>query len=246
MFQNAKSWDKWVDFFNQRGYHCIAPAWPLHEGDPLALKEKPPKGLGELSLEEVMEKMEHIVQSFDQPIVIGHSVGGLIVQLLLRRGMASIGVAINSVAPNGMLDLNWDFLKNATLIMNPLKGNDPFYMDAKTFHNIFANTLTEKEAEKAYLNYVTHDSRNVLRDCVGKAGEIDTSLPHKPLLLISGEKDHLIPTALIEKNFKAYTDKTSVIEMKEFSNRSHYICGEPNWEEVADYVYNWLEELELS
>jgi len=242
MFQNPKSWDNWIDFFSRRGYHCIAPAWPLHEGDPLDLKENPPEGLGDLSLEDVMITMEAAVQSYDRPILIGHSVGGLIVQLLLSRGLSSIGVAIDSVAPNAMLDFDWNFLINATLIMNPLKGNEPIYMDAKTFHNAFANTLTESDAEVAFLKYATHDSRNVLRDCIGKAGKIDTHRPHPPLLLIAGEKDHIIPAALTEKNFKAYKDKNSVIAMKEFSNRSHYICGEPEWEEVADYVYNWLEE----
>lgn len=242
MFQNAKSWENWVDFFSQRGYQCIAPSWPLHEGDPVDLKENPPEGLGDLTLGDVLIEFEAIAQTLDKPVMIGHSVGGLIVQLLLSRGLAGIGVAIDSVAPNAMLDFDWEYLKNATLIMNPLKGNEPVYMTAELFHDAFANTLTLGDAEEAYLNYATHDSRNVLRNCMGVAGKINTHLAHDPLLLIAGEKDHIIPAALTEKNFKAYTDKDSVVAMKEFSNRSHFICGEPEWEEVADYVYNWIEE----
>jgi pimeloyl-ACP methyl ester carboxylesterase len=244
MFQNPKSWENWIDFFNQRGYQCVAPAWPMHEGDPIDLKANPPEGLGDLGLEDVIFTMEAVAKSYDQPILIGHSVGGLIVQLLLHRGLAAMAVAIDAVAPNGMLDFDWGFLKNAALIMNPLKGNEPVLMDAKTFHSAFANTLTQDDAEEAFLKYATHDSRNVLRDCIGQSGKIDTDLPHRPLLLIAGEKDHIIPVALVEKNFNAYTDKDSVIAMKEFSNRSHYICGEPDWEEVADYVYSWLEDEE--
>lgn len=242
MFQNHKSWENWVAFFSERGYRCFSPDWPMHEGDPVVLKENPPEGLGGLGLDQVIRSINALALQCDKPIMIGHSVGGLIVQLLLNQGIAGVGVAINSVAPNAMLDFDWEFLKNATLILNPLKGDEPIYMDEKTFHSAFANTLTESESAQAYHDFATHDSRNVLRDCIGKAGKMDTHLPHHPLLLIAGEKDHIIPADLVVKNFKAYTHKTSIIEMKEFPNRSHYICGEPSWEEVADYIYNWLEE----
>ncbi|WP_432712033.1 alpha/beta hydrolase [Pedobacter sp.] len=244
MFQNAKSWENWIAYFEDRDYHCIAPSWPLHEGDPGYLKENPPEGLGELGLEDVLDKIETLVNDYEQPIVIGHAVGGLIAQLLLHKGLAKIAVAINSVAPNGMLDFDFNFMKYVSQIINPLKGNEPVFLEARTFHQAFANTLTEEDATEAYLKYATHDSRNVLRDCMGKAGRIETHYGHGPLLLIASEKDHIIPAALVEKNFKAYKDKESIVAMKEFSNRSHYICGEPDWEEVADYIYYWLEDHE--
>lgn len=90
--------------------------------------------------------------------------------------------------------------------------------------------------------FATHDSRNVLRDCMGEAGQIDLELAHAPLLLIGGEKDEIIPASLTEKNLKAYKDEGSVTAYKEFKGRSHYICGEPWWEEVAEYSYNWLQQ----
>ena len=242
MFQNPKSWDNWIKYFTGKGYNCIAPAWPLHEGDPAELRNNPPAGLGDLELQTIVDKMEQVVTSLDEkPILIGHSVGGLITQILVNKGLALMGVPIDSVAPNAMLAFDWGFMKNSALIANPFKGNEPFYMDLESFQGSFCNTMTPEETEIAYNETVTHDSRNVLRDCMGDQGKIDVDIPHAPLLFIGGEKDEIIPASLSQKNSKAYTDAVSISEFKEFPGRSHFICGQTGWEEVAGYIYNWLE-----
>lgn len=243
MFQNPKSWEKWIAFFEAKGYNCLAPAWPLHAGEPANLRENPPAGLGDLELNDIVGSIEEMILKMDEkPIVIGHSVGGLIVQLLVNRDMVKAGVAIDSVAPNAMLDFDWGFFKNSAVITNPFKGNEPFYMDLESFHNTFCNTMSLEETKPAYEQFATHDSRNVLRDCMGEAGQIELDLPHVPLLFIGGEKDQIIPASLNEKNAKAYTDTNSVTDFKEFANRGHYICGQPGWEDVATYVSSWLEK----
>lgn len=242
MFQNPKSWEKWISYFQSRDYECVAPAWPLHEGEPAALRANPPAGLGDLELEDVLASVERVVAGLDNPILIGHSVGGLVAQIMLHRGLISAGVAISSVAPNAMLDFDWGFIKNSALIANPLKGNEPFFMDAKGFHGSFANTLSEAEAARAFEEFATHDSRNVLRDCMGADGRIDLGQPHAPLLMIGAEMDQIIPADLVRKNVDAYDEGDGIIGHREFAGRSHYICGEPGWEEVASHIADWLDQ----
>ena len=102
MFQNSRSWDKWVAYFNERGYNCIAPSWPDHEGDPATLRANPPATLGDLMLEDVISAIEQVVitagggevEVKDKPIVIGHSVGGLLTQIFANRNLVSVGVPI--------------------------------------------------------------------------------------------------------------------------------------------------------
>lgn len=245
MFQNSRSWEHWVNYFTERGYNCIAPDWALHEGEPAEIQKNPPAELGELRLATLINQFYNLAKVQEElPIIIGHSVGGLLTQILVNNGLAKLGVPINSVAPNGMISLDLNFAKNSALIINPLKGDEPFMMDLESFHDTFCNTMTMEETQAAYAATATNDSRNVLRDCLGEDGKIDVEMQHVPMLFIAGEKDHIIPASLVEKNFKAYTDKVSYTDYKEFANRAHWICGQPGWEEVADYIYDWIQRKE--
>jgi pimeloyl-ACP methyl ester carboxylesterase len=241
MFLNPKSWEKWQDFFGRRGFETIAPAWPLHEGDPRELRHNVPPGLGELSLDAVISRMVEAAAPHKDVILVGHSVGGLLVQILVNRGIARLGVPICSIAPNGMLSFDWGFFRNSAVITNPLKGDQPFPMDADGFHKNFGNTMPRSESDAAYEQYAMHESRNVLRDCMGDAGKVDVDRPHVPLLFVSADKDAIVPTELCAKNAKAYTHEKSRADYMEFKERGHYICGQSGWEEVATYIANWIE-----
>jgi pimeloyl-ACP methyl ester carboxylesterase len=246
MFQNPKSWEHWMDYFQGNGYECEAPAWPYHEGEPAKLRNNLPAGLGDLRLKTVIDQYAAIAQACDTPpVLIGHSVGGLIAQVLVSRQLAKAAVCISSVAPNKMFAFDWGFFKNSLAITNPLKGDDPYIMTPEGFHASFANTMSRDASDIAYQQYATHDSRYMLRDCLTEDGEIDIELPHAPLLFISGEKDEIIPPALNEKNCKAYKDENSRTEFIEFPGRGHFICGEQRWQEIATYANDWLDKLKL-
>lgn len=243
MFQNPVSWQHWLPRFESLGYRCLAPAWPFHEGSPADLRQNPPAGLGDLNLEEILESIGGVIASLpEKPILIGHSVGGLVVQVLVNSGAAAGGVAISSVAPNRMLSFDWGFLKNSALINNPLKGNEPFYTDLETFHGAFCNTMSIEQTAVAFQETATHDSRNVLRTCLGSAGNVDLETVHPPLLFVGGSADEIIPADLNEKNAQAYSSDAGVVDLKIFEGKAHFICGEPGWEEVADFVAEWVQK----
>ena len=241
MFLNPKSWDRWVKFFEHRGYRCLAPAWPLHEGEPAELRAHVPPGLGELGLDAVIDRFAGIAAAQpEKPILIGHSLGGLIVQVLIQQGLGAAGVCISSVAPNKMLSLDWSFFRNSATILNPLMGDKPYLMTPEVFHQNFCNTLPADEAKEAYETYVTHESRNVLRDSMGRLGHVDLERPHPPLLFLAGERDHMIPDQLDRKNADAYTHRESIADFQDFSGRDHFICNEPGWQAPASFVEGWL------
>ena len=241
MFLTSKSWNQWVRYFTGLGYECEAPAWPLHEGEPSALRSNIPKGLGGLTLAELHGHYRSLISRGDPPILIGHSLGGLLVQKLVAEGLATAGVGICPVAPNKMLSLDWGFLRNTASITNPLAGSAPFEMTPEGFHQNFANTLDEAASNAAYESFAVHESRQVLRDIMGDEGHIDLDAPHAPLLFVGAEKDGIIPPSLVMRNAEAYKDQRSHAEYVEFSGRGHFICGEPRWEEVAERVANWLQ-----
>ena len=240
MFMTPKSWEKWVGYFTELGYNCVAVPWPLHNGEPAALRAHIPEGTGDIMLDDVLDATITAVGGYDKPIVIGHSVGGLLTQLLVARGLATAGVTISSVAPNAMLSIDWHFLKSTVPILNPIKGDDPQIMTPELFHETFANTLTEEQSRAEWEKYAVHESRNVLRSALGPTGHIDLDVPHVPLLFVTGEKDHIIPASLVEKNCLAYKHGRGLRTLEVFPDRGHHICNEPGWEQVPLFVHEWL------
>jgi esterase/lipase len=242
MFLTPKSWNAWVSFFEGLGYACDAPAWPFHDGEPASLRTQVPAGLGALDLATVTTTYRQWIEALpEKPVIIGHSLGGLIAQKLMAEGLAKAVVGICSVAPNRMLALDWGFLRNSASITNPFAGDEPYEMTPEGFRKNFANTMTKEASDAAFEAFAVHESRQVLRDIFDSEGEIDLSKPHAPLLLIGAEKDEIIPASLVRRNAHAYEDKRSHHESIEYSSRGHLICAQDGWEEVAMRISNWLD-----
>jgi pimeloyl-ACP methyl ester carboxylesterase len=241
LFQNPKSWAKWKSRFEAKRYQCYTPAYPYHDGEPSDLRSKIDPNLGLLTFQHVIDSLAGFIDTLpERPMLIGHSMGGLAVQKLVatKRGVA--GVCIDTAPPSGVFTFKWSFLKANLPAINPLKGNSVFTPDVEWFHYAFCNTMTLEQTQKEYDQFVVPESRNIARSSTGKEGRIYFNQPHNPLLFIAGEKDNIIPASLNKANFDAYKDKNSRRDFREFSDRTHYICGQENWEEVADFVEHWL------
>ncbi len=241
LFVNPKSWENWVTFFESKGYTCYAPANPYHEGTPQEMWNNTPVELGNVTFEDVVQKLAKFIDTLpEKPILIGHSLGGLSVQKLVEMNKAVAGICIDGAAPNGIITTKWSFIKSNLPVLNPFKGNSVFKPTKKWLHYTFCNTMTREESDKVFDELVVPESRNIPRGTTKKYSKIDFNKPHVPLLFIAGEKDNIIPKELNKKNFDAYKDKNSIKDFKIFENRGHYICGDKNWKEVAEYIYNWI------
>lgn len=243
LHENAGSWKEWKLFFEDLGYTCHAPDYPYHAGIPAQLRKKPHEGLGKIKLKRVVEHYsQFIVQLDEPPILIGHSMGGLIVQQLIQMKKGSLGICVASASPKGVWSFKWSFVKSNIGVINPLKGNSLYCGTAAWFHYAICNTLTRQQSDKIYEASVVPESRNIPRSSRLKDGYVDFNKPHAPLLFIIAEQDHIIPSSLIISNVKAYKDKNSVIDVKEFKGRCHIICSQDGWEEVAGYAADWIQK----
>ncbi|HEY4799025.1 MAG TPA: alpha/beta hydrolase, partial [Bacteroidia bacterium] len=137
----------------------------------------------------------------------------------------------------------WSFLKANLPTINPLKGNSVCLPTKEWFHYAFCNTMTAEQTAVEYEKFVVPESRNIPRSSTKQDGYIDFSKPHHPLLFIAGAEDHIIPSSLNKKNFDAYKNASGRKDFKKFSGRTHYLCGQENWKEVADYILQWINGL---
>ena len=112
-FISNNCWDDWKSYFENEGYKCIAPPWPSKGASPEELRNRPANDpISSNSLTSITEHFTSIINGLpEKPRLIGHSLGGLIVQLLLQRGLGVAGVAIHSFPPQGVNRFWLSFLK---------------------------------------------------------------------------------------------------------------------------------------
>lgn len=244
LFMNPVSWSPWVNFFGNKSYKCFTPAYPFHDGKPEMLRNSINPELGKITFEQILQGLSEFIDSLpEKPVLIGHSMGGLAVQKLIGLNKGTAGISIDPAPPQGLFSFKWSFLKANLSTINPLKGDSVFLPDLNWFHYAFCNTMTVEQTESEYDKFVVPESRNIARSSTGKDGRIDFSKPHNPLLIIAGERDNIVPASLVRKNFEAYNKNNGRIDFKEFSDRTHYICGQPGWEEIAAYIDEWIGSL---
>ena len=242
--ENSQSWQAWLPLFQAQGYTCYAPDYPYHQGNPQELRNNINPALGKLNFSQVLQHYEAFLDSLqlEKPILIGHSMGGLIVQKLVEKQRASLGICLTSAPPAKVSTTKFSFLKANLAIVSPSKGNKVFLASPKWFHYSMANTLSRNESNELYQAFWVPESRNIPRSSRKKAGRINFKQAHAPLLFIAAEKDHITPAKLNRKNHRAYKDKNSICDFKSFENRSHLLAAEPNWEQVVSYVQTWIQE----
>jgi pimeloyl-ACP methyl ester carboxylesterase len=242
-FVTRHCWDAWVDRYQARGYRCVAIAYPGRDRPVAELKRTTDNSvLRNLTLARVVQHHVDQIRALpEKPIIIGHSFGGLLTQLLLQRDLAAAAVAIDSVPPQGVLSLRWSFYRSTWPALNPfVPASRPYYMSFEHFQYTFVNDLPLAEQRAAYDREVVPESHRLARGGLSGAARVDFSRRHAPLLLIGGEKDNIMPAELNRRNYRRYASSPSGAEYREFPGRGHYsIIAGSGWEEVGDYAVDW-------
>ncbi len=246
LFLNWSSWDKWVERYSAAGHDVMAPGWPGMSGTVDELR-RDPTPLKHQSISSVVDYFEDLIGKLDAPpIIMGHSFGGLFAQLLAYRGLGEAVVAIDAVAPAGVLDLPFSTLKaSAPVLANPLNIGEATMLTPKQFRYAFANTVSEETSQDLYDRYAIPCANRVLfegsfENIVPNAStRIDAEADRPPLLLIAGGADHLVPPGYSRSNFKLVGKSPGLTAFKEFEGRPHFTGAVPGWEAVADYALTW-------
>ncbi len=244
-FVTKASWQAWVDRYQAQGFKALAIPWPERDQPVAALKlAHPDAALGRISLQEVLGHHVRFIEALDEkPVIIGHSLGGLLTQLLIQRGLGVAGVPVDAVPPLGVIPTQWSFLKAGWPLINPfILAGRPYYMSFAEFQYAFVNGMPEAAQRKAYETQCVPESRRIVRGSLTSLAKVDFRKPHAPLLFIAGENDHFIPAGLVRSAVAKYQAGPSVTALKEFAGRNHYLMAQTGWEEIADYILSWLRE----
>lgn len=249
LWMTPRSWEHWVPHFEARGYRVLTPGYPGFEVEVEALREDPAV-IAELTVPETIEHLAGVIGRLDKPpIIMGHSFGGALTQLLLARGLGAAGVAIDSAPTEGVRVNPPSQIKSLfPILANPANRHRAVGFTPEQFHYAFTNTLTREESDQVYDRYHIPAPGNWVW-AYGlianfKPGKQETWVDYDfddraPLLFIAGGADHIMPTSVTMSNARHYKHSAARTEVHEFPGRSHFTCGEPGWEEVADYALDW-------
>src|SRR6056297_889578 len=248
MWGGAWYWGNYRRFFENQGYRCEATTLRHHDMDPRGV---PDPRLGTTGLLDYAADLEQEIRELNvKPILMGHSMGGLLSQMLAERGLAKAIVLVTPAPPSGnwmclkpsvvrsfwSIQMKWGFWKKPML---------PKF-DAAVYSML--HLLPPDEQKETYEKFVYESGRAMfeigywLLDSNG-AAKVDASKVACPVLVVAGAEDRASPPSVARPIAERYK---SVSTYKEFEGQAHWMVAEPGWQEVAEYIEAWLSNCALA
>src|SRR3954471_9678905 len=236
------SWDRWAEVFEQSGYAAVTPSWP---DDPETIDEAGarPEVFAGKTLNQIADHVAEVIQALTKkPVVMGHSTGGLLAQMIADRGLSAATVAIDPGPFRGVLPLPVSALRSAAPVLaNPLNRNRAVTLTLDQFKYGWANALGDEEAKQLYESYHVAAPGVALMQMANAnlnpwtEAKADSTNPDRgPMLIIDGEKDHTVPWAIANAAYKRQSRNKGVTEIEKIPNRGHSLTIDSGWREVAE------------
>jgi non-heme chloroperoxidase len=244
----AGSWENWLPVFEEAGYAPIAAGWPDDPATVEEAKENPEVFAGK-SVGQVADHHAELIRALDKkPVVVGHSFGGLLTEIVAGRGLAQASVAISPAPFRGVLPVPLSAIRSSSpVLLNPLNHNRAVPLSFGQFRYGFANAVGEFEAKELYEKYSVAGPGLPIFEAVSanlnpwSGLKVDTKNPDRgPLLIVGGERDHTVPWAISHASYKKQRANHGVTEITEMKGRGHSLTIDSGWREVADTALTFL------
>src|SRR5919106_2371130 len=243
------SWDRWADLFEEAGYAAVTPSWP---DDPETVDEARahPEVLAGKRIGQVADHVAEVIAALTKkPIVMGHSTGGLLAQIIADRGLSAVTVAIDPGPFRGVLPLPVSALRSAAPVLaNPRNRSRAVTLTLDQFKYGWANALSDEEAKELYESYHVAAPGIALMQMANAnlnprtEAKLDPANPNRvPLLIIDGEKDHTVPWAIANASYKRQSRNPAVTEIVKVPNRGHSLTIDSGWREEAERALDFVK-----
>jgi pimeloyl-ACP methyl ester carboxylesterase len=237
-------WAQFRKFYEDRGHTVVVPAWPYFDRSVAELQRGSDPRIAALTIKDLVEHFDKLIRALPEPpILIGHSFGGLIVQMLLDRGLGAAGVAIDAGPPRGVLP-SLRAIRSALPVLLAWRGwSRILTMSLKSFSTTFANTLPPYQMKATYERYIVPvPGRIFFQAALGLGNGVNFKNPKRPpLLLIAAAQDRTSTSSMVRAMHRKHKLAPSRTDIFEFPNFSHWLIAEPGWEEVAEKALKWAE-----
>jgi pimeloyl-ACP methyl ester carboxylesterase len=248
------SWQRWAEVFEEAGYIALTPDWP---GDPASVAEANanPGAMANKTVGQVADHFSAVIAQLQRkPAVIGHTLGGLLAQILAGRGQSAVTVAIAPAPFRGVLPLPFSALKATWPVLgNPANRNRAVPLSEEQFRYAFANAVSEDEARQLYATYAVPAPGAPLFQAAAAnlnpwtQAQVDTLNQERgPLLIVSGQKDHTVPWAIASASFRQQQANPGLTEIVQLPHRGHSLVIDSGWREVADTALAFVQRFAVA
>jgi pimeloyl-ACP methyl ester carboxylesterase len=242
------SWDGWAGAFEAAGYAPVCPGWP---DDPETVEEarESPQVLAGKGVGQVADHFAEVIGTLARrPVIVGHSFGGLLAQILAGRGLSAATVAIDPAPFRGVLPLPIPALRSTfPVLSNPANRGRAITLTFDQFRYSWANGIDEEEARRIYdRHHVAAPGKPIFQAAFanfnpGSETRVDTKTADRgPLLLFTGGVDHAVPPAMSRSAFKKQQRNPNPTEHLELDDRGHSLVIDDRWPEVCDASLEFL------
>jgi pimeloyl-ACP methyl ester carboxylesterase len=248
LWVTPRSWEEWKAYYEAKGLTVLTPAYPGFDIEVEALRENP-EVIARLTVPETVDHLAGIIEALPRPpILMGHSFGGILTQLLLARGLGASAAVMDSAPTEGVRVTPLSQARSLfPALKNPANYHRAVGFTKDEWHYAFANTLSREESDATWERYAIAApghwvwAYGLLANFQPGHQEtwVDYSADRAPLLFIAGADDHIMPPAVNRSNAKHWEKSPAVTEYVELAGRDHWTCGAPGWEAVADLALEW-------
>lgn len=252
-FLHASSWQPWLDLFRSIGFETHAPRWP-GEAPTVEETRRHPERLAGIGYGALARHYARIVDRLDEPpILVGHSVGGHVVQQLHALGLARATVALAPLQFRGVRGLRLAQLQAVLPVLrNPANYYRAISLTAAQFHRVVCSELSREASDAIYVRYAIPSTvrpvfqttfANLARERKSKA-RIDTDNRGRgPLLIVAAERDRVVPPRIAEEEALRYARPPSFTILP---GAGHSFVVDPRWRQTAETVLVWLARHDLA
>jgi pimeloyl-ACP methyl ester carboxylesterase len=233
-WHGAWCWDEhFLDFFADKGYRALAVSLRGHGNSPTS------KALRSCSIADYVDDVAAVADSLPtRPVVIGHSMGGLIVQKYLESHEAPAGVLVASVPPRGIAGFLVRYMKQHPwrFVTALITGKaSAMFGTAEAVREKFFCARTPESTVAHCAARVQNESRRVTLD----ASLLNLPRPTRvtaPVLVLGAEHDDCFTTDEVRATASAYRTDAEI-----FSGIGHDMMLEPEWRAVAERIHAWID-----
>jgi len=224
-------WRNYLRFFSSRGYDCYAPALRGREGS------KPVPDIGKVSFYEYLDDARAVAEAVGNPVLVGYSMGGLVVLKLAESRQPPATVTLAPAAPRGVFALATTDLAKAAVKYSPrILMRRPLMLTKDDMSRLDLNALPPEEQESVYGKMVPDSVRTMFEMALSDI-PVDPAKLHCPVLVTAGSRDNFTPPGVLRKVAKrCHTD------LREYAGFAHLMHMEPGWERVARDIDFWLAD----